>query len=358
MYASPARGDMDFDQRCDNATWAATRTFTTSDKAGYDVVVIVAKLAYAVGFDGAARLAFRPVRTTQVPERGGGLRFPDDLADDKRGTDVGLVGTAHPPAGASESFLAWIRAGGTLRKLVRVWGPRTFVADGAAVVPGPAGKLEPTPLRYDLAWAELEPAFNPIGRGAASDPRALLGKPAPQLEPESEPGLGKPRRAHGAFAPIDPSWEPRRGLAGTFDLEWRRKRAPFRPKDFHLRHHDWACPELHSDAPLAPDVPVEVGGVRPEGIWRFKLPAYSVAFTSRTDGDYAEHPTHLDGYLIDADEGVVELTFRTSIRLPKKWERVERLFVTGVGEMPEAAREPRRPATTPTPARTDAPTAG
>lgn len=340
---------MDFDLRCENATWAATRTFTTQDRAGYDVMVVVAKLAYAVSFQGAAQLTFRPVRFEPAPDRGGGLKYPDDLADEKRGTDVGLIGTSHPPRGAKDSFVAWVRAGGELQKAVRVFGPRTFVADGATVVPGPPGPVGPTPLRYDLAWGELEQPYNPIGRGLSMDPRALLGRPAPQLEVETAGSLSRPRRAHASFAPIEPSWEPRRRLAGTHDLEWRRKRAPFRPKDFDLRHHDWAVPELHADDPLQPDVPVEVGGVRPEGIWRFKLPAYSVAFTTRQDGDYTEHKTHLDGYLIDADEGVVELTFRASVRLPLKWERLERIFVTGVGEMPQEAHvtepspEPSRP---------------
>ncbi len=335
---------MDFDLRCDNGTWAAVRTFTTFDRAGFDVVVMVAKLAYRVSMLGEAKLAFRPVRFSHVLDRGGCLKFPDDLAEEKPGTDVGLVGTAHPPRGAKDSFIAWVAAGGTIRKVVRVFGPRWFVADGASVVPGPPGKLEPVPLRYDLAWGEHEPAWNPFGRGISNDARASIGKPAPQLDLEGDPqGVGllaRGRRSQAAFAPIDPSWEPRRAMAGTYDFEWRRKRAPFRPRDFDSKHHAWAPPDLRSEEPLPTDVPIEVGGVRPEGVWRFKLPDYSVAFTSRTDGDYTEHKTHLDGILIDADESVVELTFRASIRLPKKWERLERLFVRGVGEMPAHVSEP------------------
>jgi hypothetical protein len=334
---------LDFDLICDNKTWATTRTFTTFDRHGYDVVVIVARLAYYVpppatpasaGRMGRMRLVYRPVRMMQTPQIGGGIQFADDLADEKPGTDVGMLGTAHPPRGGRDSFLAWLAVGGTLRKVVRVYGPRVFVAEGSAVVPGAPGKPEATPLRYDYCWGESVEPYNPIGRGL-DDVKLLVGKAAPQLEVEAEGTVNRPRRSHAAFGPLDPSWEPRRRLAGTFDMEWRRKRAPFRPRDFDLAHHNWACPDLHSDVALEPDVPIEVGGVRPEGVWRFKLPKYPIEFTSRMNGDYSEHKSHLDSLLIDADEAVIELTYRVSIRLPKKWERLERLFVRSPALMPD-----------------------
>ncbi len=336
-------GELDFDLVCDNKTWATTRTFTTFDRFGFDVVVVVARLAFYVPPPGTPasdpkmgrmRLVYRPIRFMQTPQIGGGIEYPDDLADEKRGTDVGLLGTAHPPRGAQGSFLSWLAVGGTIRKVVRVFGPRSYVADGKGVCPGPPGKLEPVPLRFDRCVGESAEPYNPIGRGL-DEPKALLGKPAPQLEIEPDGSMNRPRPSHAAFGPLDPSWEPRRRFAGTFDMEWRRKRAPFRPRDFDPRHHDWACPDLHSDAPLAPDVPIEVGGVRPEGTWRFKLPKYPIEITSRMDGDYSEQKPHLDGIMIDADEAVIELTYRSSIRLPRKWQRLERLFVRSPAVMPD-----------------------
>jgi hypothetical protein len=112
-----------------------------------------------------------------------------------------------------------------------------------------------------------------------------------------------------------------------------------RPVDFDPLHHSHAVPDLHFDAPLAPDVPIEVGGLTPEGIWRFKLPSYSLAFATRTfedDGeDIRELETHLDSILVDADERRVDLSWRVALRLPRKWERMSLLVLYGVGEMPE-----------------------
>ena len=112
-----------------------------------------------------------------------------------------------------------------------------------------------------------------------------------------------------------------------------------RPKDFDVAHNSWAVPELRSSTPLPPDTPFEVAGVIPEGIWRFKLPLYGIEFASVLFGDLRKHVAHLDSILIDADERVVELTWRASIALPRKWMLLERIDAFGVGEMPQEALE-------------------
>lgn len=337
---------MNFDSICDNRSWATVRCEPTLDRAGRDVAVVVARLAYAVTPGGRATVAFRPVRFGESRDGHGGLKFPADLVDEKPGTDVALVGTAFPPRGKPvDKTLAWVQAG-QLRKVVTVYGPRRFVADWSGVVPGPPGTLEPTPLRFDHCWGghehtsaahESDP-FNPVGRGFATDPKTLVGKLAPALEPVDDLRSGqKSHRSHGCFAPIPESFEPRRRFAGTYDPEWARTRAPIRPKDFDVAHNSWAVPELRSSTPLPTDTPFEVAGIIPEGIWRFKLPLYGMEFESTLLGEKRVHPSHLDSVIIDADERVVELTFRASIVLPRKWAMLERIRAYGVGDMPAEA---------------------
>lgn len=344
---------MDFDPICENVSWAVVRCDTALDRSGRDVVIVVAKMAYEVSIAGDVRRVLAPVRPARVLDPGGGLRFVDDFdADDKPGTDLGLVGSAHPPAAgtrAVRSAYAWLTVG-DLRKVVTVFGPRVFVKGLVGVVPSdPAPFVEPVPLRFDYAYGGIDRSTrercpeNHIGRGFSSDPSSLIGTPAHQLEPVDE-GKGAPNPAHGAFAPIPSHWEPRRSLAGTHDADWARKRAPVRPRDFDPRHSCWAVPGLWSKTPLRGDEPIEVGGVRPEGVWRFTLPRYEVSFASSLNGEKRPHPTHLDGILIDADSGVVELTWRAAIRLPRKWELLERIFVLGVGELPQEVIGAHRPA--------------
>lgn len=341
---------MEFDPLCENISWASTGCAASMDRRGRDVVVVVARVAYQVSLQGAPRRVLAPIRRGDELDTAGGLRAPDDLAaDEKPGTDVGLVGTAHPPRVAGQrSAYAWLSVGG-LRKVITVHGPRVYGKTWRGVAPSdPAPLVDPVPLRYDLAYGGVDPVTlkreptNPIGRGFASDPALLVGKPAPQLEPMAE-GVTEPHPAHAAFAPIPPQWEPRRALAGTYDAAWARGRAPVRPRDFDPRHWCWSVPGLYSPTPLMGDEQVEVGGVLPEGVWRFRLPRYAVAFEASIEGRRAPYPTHLDGLFIDADARVVELTWRAAIPLPKKWDRLERIHVLGAGELSdEVLGVPRR----------------
>lgn len=368
---------MDLDAICENVSWATVRADAMLDAAGRDVAVVVAKLAFNVSPEGRATIAFRPVRFGESADGFGGLKFPAERVDEKPGTDVGLVGHAHPQRGKPAiQMLAWVQVGGA-RKVVTVYGPRRFTADfKGAIVPGPSQLIEePVPLRFDHCYGgqewgdghghglghhhhhhanagwQSEP-FNPAGRGFVAtngDPKSLIGKPAWVLEPvndnraaPSKPGQLVPiaHRSHGCFAPIPEHFEPRRKLAGTFDSEWAKKRAPVRPKDFDVAHNAWAVPELRFATPLTSDAPIEVAGVIPEGVWRFKLPLYGMEFESTTFGERVVHASHLDSFLIDADERVVELTYRASIPLPRKWARLERIVARGLGRLPEEVLTP------------------
>lgn len=347
---------MHLDARLDNVSWASVGIDATMDRHGRDVALVVAKVAYKVSALGAARLVLAPVRRDDLAEEGGGVRFPSDLAaDEKPGTDLGLVGVAQPPPRGSgrTSALAWVSMG-ALRKVVTVYGPRVYTKGWRGVAPGePAPLLDPVPLRFDQAYGGTDPwtsatePYNPIGVGFSSDPTRLVGRPAPRLEPPpvdaGAPVLGQaPHPCHGVFAPIPAHWEPRRSLIGTHDAAWAKRRAPVRPRDFEPRHHAWSVPGLHSATPLLGDEQLEVGGVLPEGLWRFKLPRYAVTFASVTEGKRATHETHLDSVFIDADTRVVELCWRASIRLPRKWEWLERVEVLGAGTLPEdVLRGPR-----------------
>lgn len=336
---------MSLEERIENISWASVGLETTLDRHGRDVAVVVAKMAYTVSFQGKPKLALAAVRRGEIPDIGGSIRFPADLeADEKPGTDVALVGTAYPPVRSTKGrAYAWVSMG-PLRKVVAIHGPRFFTKDWRGnVVPSDPGPLvEPVPLRYDLTFGGTDPTTgtheprNPLGMGFSSQPAKLIGQPVAPLEPATlQEGGGDAHPSHGCFAPISAHWEPRRSRIGTHDAAWAKHRAPVRPRDFDPLHNCWATPNLYSATPLVGDELVEVGGVLPEGVWKFKLPRYEVNFGSRVDGQMTAHPTHLDSVLIDADKRAIELCFRASILLPRKWQMLERIVVLGVGTLPE-----------------------
>lgn len=333
----------------------AVRALPMTDGRGAEVAVVIAKMSYAVDAAGRAVVASAPIRLHAV-WAGRSVRWPSDVAVEKPGTDVLLLGTAYPPAHRAVTEMYVRLRVGPVDKAVRVHGRRVYQRHGAlGVAPGPAAPLAPTPLVYDRAYggvdhsdhaAPLVDRRNPAGVGVARDPLRLVGTPAPEIEDPLAP-LTSAQPAPAGFGPIAPDWEPRVRLAGTYDERWRRERAPVPPLDWDPRHGCSAPEGQWCEAPLVGDEPVEVVGATPEGRWQFQLPRYAPLFGVTVRGKLAALPTHLDTVLIDADAGTVELSWRASFPVPRKAELIEKIHVVGSNPLPwgalgEVGPPPRR----------------
>jgi hypothetical protein len=340
---------MDFDRVCESRTAMTVRCLPMVDHRGADVVVVVAKMAYRVSPRGAVTLAAVPVRiTAAVAGPRGSLRCPSDYVAEKPGTDVFMAGTAYPRLDRDRPTTevdVTLRVG-LLDKAARVYGPRVYYQGVLGVVPGPPGRLEePTPLCYENAFGGIDAtdprsyaleSRNPVGTGFALDRSKLVGTLAPSIEDPTLPLAARSSTPAG-FGAIGADWDPRVRLAGTFDERWRKERAPVFPKDFDLRHNCCAPPGLWSATPLRGDEPVEVVGVTPDGApWRFRLPLYEPTFACVIRGIRHELTTHLDTFFIDADERLLELTWRAVFELPRKAQLVERIEVNASPNLPES----------------------
>jgi hypothetical protein len=115
------------------------------------------------------------------------------------------------------------------------------------------------------------------------------------------------------MGPLARSWEPRLGLAGTFDDAWRASRWPDLPLDFDFAHYNSAHPDLIAEVPLRGDEEIALEGVHPEGDLKLSLPAYRMALLFRLkDGALAPAPLFLDTLLVDVPKGRVHLTWRAT----------------------------------------------
>jgi hypothetical protein len=321
------------DHLCINRTEFTARCFLLDDPHGREAAVVCAKIAYEVGDDGLVGLAPRraEVRPFDVPwwkTPTSSVRFPSDWIDDKPGTDVLLVGTAHPPPGrivtSIEVTLRIWADRERLAKTVRVFGPRVWQRGVGRVAPGPAASLVPTPLTWELAQGAPQ---NPVGMGFAQDHEGLVGRPAHVLEP-----LGAAVTA--GFGPIGADWPPRAARAGTCDEAWKRTRAPLRPVDFDPRHNNAAPDDQWLEQPLRGGEWVEISGVTPRGALRFQLPVYRPSFTAVLPSGAVESATHLDTLLVDADERRVEVSWRTRHPLPKRRADLGAIVLTTRDQLP------------------------
>ena len=162
-----------------------------------------------------ARLAWppRPIRVEDELFEGtnayGSVRYPCDWVDEKPGTDVVVVGSAHPPDGAIFTEMDVSVRVGRLFKAVRVHGPRVYQgAVFGGVSPGPPGRLGATPIQYEHAFGGVDDggtermtweARNPAGVGyrrRAPQARGRAGAAAlgAGLARRSGPRAGRLRR--------------------------------------------------------------------------------------------------------------------------------------------------------------------
>jgi hypothetical protein len=181
------------------------------------------------------------------------------------------------------------------------------------------------PIRYEHAfggawetgWRERHVLLeNPVGVGYVGS-EAPDEIPAPQIEDPDDPvvELGKTYRPEG-LGPIPRSWQPRLGLAGTFDDAWRQTRWPALPLDFDFAHHSASHPDLRYPTFMKGDEELRLLGLTPEGSLSAYLPGYRVGLLLRyEDGSMALAAAPLDTVMLDVPAARAHLTWRST--LPK-----------------------------------------
>jgi hypothetical protein len=326
------------DRRLRNPTLATARCVTGLDHRGYEVAIVAVKRTYAVSPKGRVQLAIPPspirlhdVKTSDEPSAS--LKFPHDIVPEKPGTDVVLVGTAHPPQPDMDRWdatLAIKAPHGMISKTLSIYGARVWTQTVTGIAPGPPAKARPTPLHYELSYGGHTPEEseerNPSGTGFPRS-AALIGQPAPAIEDPQAP-LASSSPAPAGFGPIHSYWMPRSGFAGSSE----ERHMPLPAADFDPRHYSCASPGLWSEAPLVGDEPVLIAGVKREGTWRFQLPAWRPMLLVARGGSMSDHLPHLDTFLIDADESRVELVWRMSIRIDRRAPHFEAVYVIDHGD--------------------------
>ncbi|MBK8259152.1 MAG: DUF2169 domain-containing protein [Polyangiaceae bacterium] len=365
---------MNLSRICVNRTPMDVRALPMDDPTGREVAVVIAKMTWQVGPTGQPTIArpISPVRVDDVPltdaallaaghpilkspptdpyplpfSRPRSLRHASDGVPQKPGTEVLLYGTAYPSKADSTKETVGIRIESgrfTFQKNLTVTGPRVWQNSLLGFVPGPPGKMPPTPIVYELAYGGIDASDpnavvteirNPCGMGFVERKFNLTGRPAPVIEDPKAP-LSSRNPAPAGFGPIAAHWAPRSQKMGTLDDAWRADRAPVRPRDFNPRHFCAAPDDQWIESALLGDEAVEVVGLTPQGPWRFRLPKYSPIFHVIVRGITTQPETHLDTFAIDAETRRVEFTWRIAVPIPKKPDHLEAVHVFGSEPLPE-----------------------
>ena len=267
------------------------------------------------------------------------VRFEGDLAPLKPRADIHLDAVAWAPGGepAPEWFVRVavgrrepaddtddngdpVRGGGVVRLVdaaLRVTGPRAWrhtLLGWRLDPPAPALRV---PLVYENAFGGTVPdpadpnatvayEANPVGKGFFLPKGADADEvPGPQVEWADEPveSVDEPY-APGGVGPLARSWQPRLGLAGTYDEAWRAERWPHLPPDFDFAHYNSAPAPLQAPGYLVGDETVSLLGLhRDAAEVTFCLPGYQMAALLRyEDGSMKVAPLRIDTVELDLSD--------------------------------------------------------
>jgi len=263
------------------------------------------------------------------------LRSCSEMHLGKPGTDVLLIGRAWAPGKRPVRQTQVAMSVAERKKTIQVSGDRTW-RNGR---PSDPQAFESIPLVWERAFGGfhkrgdrvLAEERNPVGCGFAQGLSAhdTEGRAVPNLEDPATP-LGKIGDAAVpvCFAPIAPSWLPRRTFAGTYDARWQRQRAPFLPDDFDSRFFHCASAEFAFDRYLSGGEPVRISGVTPDGPIEFTVPDARLHVGVTVAGSPAEPEAHLETLAIEPDDNRVCFTWRASLPCDKRTLKVETIVVS------------------------------
>jgi hypothetical protein len=326
-----------------NNTPFAAMPVPTIAPDGRDVVAAIVKATFERGKDGRLRLADRqaPVEIAgSVYDPGAidsSVRVPSDVCPDKRGADVVVIGEAIARRPVKSLDVA-VKARDVTAPL-RVHGERLYYRGLGGVVVGPAAAFERKPIVYERAYGGTAPDAsmmerrNPVGRGVARDPGALVDTPAPQIEHPAHPitSAGDAPEPVG-FGAIAPHWLPRAAWTGTFDEVWKATRMPILPVDFDLRFYNVAHPSLQLAERLCEGDRIAVLGMSEDEVFAIDLPAVPVLLRARfDDGRRVEASPGVDTAVIEPGEGRVILVLRWAFPMGRGKTMLREIQVDGDG---------------------------
>ncbi len=298
----------------------AERTFAR-DADGAEIWIVGVRATFSIQPDGEVVSSDEPQEVCLAPKFFGepahsSLQYDLDLVRTKPGTDVVLQANAHAPSGYPADFVDVSATVGPLSKKLRVFGNRFWERGWNDLEPGPPQPFISLPIRYERAWGGLLPnsgvrdRFNPAGIGTNARP----GEAVPNIESPANPIRSSRHSGPPAgFGPIAFHWQPRLGLAGTYDDIWRRDRQPLVPTDFQNSYFRCAPGDQQIEGFLQGGEEVVLRNLTSEGLLRFRLPRVSLGFNTRFAGGTRNHRGQLYTVIIEPEERRLIMVWQTAL---------------------------------------------
>lgn len=332
-----------------NSTPFAFEPLVVCDEEGQSLLALLTKATYDIVGDRRDRLV---LADEQIPVSFEGecygapgessYRYEPEVAWEKRGTDVVLIGHACAPRPNTRVLDVGFRVG-PVRQIARIYGDRAWIRVMGRVSPTEPRVFERMPLIYERAFGGVDASLgdpvrtffeerNPVGRGyrhkkGRFEEHTLL----PNIESPTHPVRSyNDQPAPVGFGFVSPNWQPRARYAGTYDKRWSSTREPLLPADFDRRFFNAAAPELIVRGWLRGDESVQLQNISDCAQSGFSLPgqpppSYGVRMRR---GSNIQRNGNLDTVIINTDDQQVQLLWRACVTLPAQANDVRTIDVT------------------------------
>lgn len=329
------------------------------DKNGAHHWVVAVKATFDIEPGGKLKLSDEQPPPVLAPEYFGepgtsSLRYESDLLAAKAGvgTDVLVHADAWAPGGKPTPMVAVSLRLPGVEKVLVVRGERGFYQGVIGVETTKPIPFVRQPIRYERAFggkdfADRNPAKhriderNPIGRGFATKKAHLVKQLAHTIEyPKGDPEKVGP----AGYGPIDSSWAPRIGYAGTYDAAWEKSKRPLLPDDYDERFALCAPSDQRTERPLRGGERVECINLTPQGRLVVELPKINFTCSTSFGAKREEHRGHLVTVILElapgegkAGPGTMKLAMVWQTTLEVRSKDADYLDQTEIAEKPELA---------------------
>ncbi len=303
------------------------------DPQGHDFLVVVIKASYLLQpNNNQLNLADEQVTIQHNDEYyleagESSIKLPSDLAPSKSVTDVILIGHAYSPESRAVNQCDVTLSVGDRQHILRIYGDRVWQKNVMSWSISEPESFKKMPLQFENAYGGVDQSlgkqvetldydiFNPFGKGYYSPKgKAYSGLSLPNIEnPRSLITDIKDRPKPVGFGAISRDWQPRLGLAGTYDKEWQKNRMPLLPTDFNPAFFHTAHPDLQFSPFLTGTEFVTMTNVDESGHLSFKLPGEKLSVKALIRGQQESLIPQLDTLIIQPDEHLVSITWRCAI---------------------------------------------
>ena len=326
----------------DNRTPFAAERGWVRGRDGTEIWLVVVKASFDIRDDGGTPVAAAQPTVQRLPAYHGepshsSLRYDADLVLTKVATDITVVGHAYAPAGMTVTHIDAGFKVGPVQKLVRVFGDRTWGALGASE----AQPFQKMPLVYERAYGGVDARSstperdwdgrNPVGTGYATSARNAVGLKLPNVEdPKALIKAWDDRPAPAGLGAIASHWQPRIGLAGTYDERWQQTQAPLLAADMDEHWYQCAPPDQQASGFLRGGEAVILHNLSPRGRLQFALPALHLALeTCFYDGSRHTHEApQLHSVILEPDLPRLSLVWHTALPCHHKVHKLQSTQIT------------------------------